>query len=249
MTRYRNKGGALSALQQSHDWDDNEPPNISYTADQLILSDHDDYDDAMESMDDESDSDDSSEWGDPINYAPGGGSSCFNKEDSSEMDSLVEIEKFETEWEHLEPSEQETKLFEEEQMKRQLLLGSSHGHTHPQSPSPSNQAVTEREIHRDRLRHLDYETTYMEFAANVALSGTSQELSVQLNATDSVRLFGSIDETGAGGRGVASSAGGGVASTGTETGKSQQAPPTEENQGFFGTLSSLWASTFGGRTS
>ena len=249
MTRYRNKGGALSTLQQSHDWDDNEPPNISYTADQLILSDHEDYDDAMESMDDESDSDDSSEWGDPVNDATGGSGSCFNKEDSSEMDSLVEIEKFETEWEHLEPSKQETKLFEEEQMKRQLLLGSSHGHTH-QLPSPSKQAMTEREIHRDRLRHLDYESTYMEFAANVASSGTSQELSVQLNATDSVRLFGSIDETSE--RGVASSAGGGVTSTagtGTEMGKSQQAPPTEENQGFFGTLSSLWASTFGGRTS
>jgi hypothetical protein len=246
LTRYRNKGGALSILQQSHDWDDNEPPNISYTADQLILSDHEDYDDAMESMDDESDSGDSSEWGDPINYPPGDGGSCFNKEDSSEMDSLVEIDKFETEWEHLEPSEQETKLFEEEQMKRQLLLGSTHGHTH-QPPFPSRQALTEREIHHDRLRHLDYDSTYMEFAANVASPGTSQELSVQLNATDSVRLLGSIDETG--GRGMASLAGGGAASTRTEMGMGQQAPPTEENQGFFGTLSSLWASTFGGRTS
>lgn len=246
MTRYRNKGGALSALQQSHDWDDNAPPSISYTADQLTLSDREDYDDAMESMDDKSDSDDSSEWEDPINYPPGDGGSCLNKEDSSEMDSLVKIEKFETEWEHLEPSEQETKLFEEEQMKRQLLLGSSHGHAH-QPPFPSNQALAEREIHRDRLRHLDYESTYMEFAANVASSGASQELSVQLNATDSVRLLGSIDETG--GRGVASSAGGGVASTaGTGMGQGQPAPPTEENQGFFGTLSSLWASTFGGRT-
>ena len=244
LTRYRNKGGASSILQQSHDWDDNEPPNISYTADQLSLSDREDYDDAMESMDDdESDSDDSNEWGDPVNYTIGG----FNKEDSSEMDSLVEIEKFETEWEHLEPSEQETKLFEEEQMKQQLLLGSTHGHAH-QLSSPSKQAMAEREIHRDRLRHLDYDSTYMEFAANVALPGTSQELSVQLNATDSVRLFGSIDEIS--GRGVASSVGGGVASTpGTEMGKRQQAPPAEENQGFFGTLSSLWASTFGGRTS
>ena len=150
----------------------------------------------------------------------------------------------------MELSEQETKLFEEEQMKQQLLLDSSHSHTHHQSPSPSKLAVTEREIHRDRLRRLDYESTYMEFAANVASPGTSQELSVQLSATDSVRLLGSIDETG--GRGVASLAGGGVASTtstaGTEAEKSQQATPTEENQGFFGTLSSLWASTFGGRT-
>ena len=100
LTRYRNKGGVLLTLQQSHDWDDNEPPNISYTADQLILSNHEDYDDAMESMDDESDSDYSSEWGDPINYArgtSGGSGSCFNKEDSSEMDSLVEIKKFEME--------------------------------------------------------------------------------------------------------------------------------------------------------
>ena len=90
----------------------------------------------------------------------------------------------------------------------------------------------------------------MEFAANVASPSTSQELSVQFSATDSVRLLGSIDKTS--GRGVASLAQGGVASTtstaGTETEKSQQATPTEENQGFFGTLSSLWASTFGGRT-
>ena len=137
-------------------------------------------------------------------------------------------------------------------MKQQLLLGSSHSHTHHQSPSPSKLAVTERE--RFIAIDSDVWTTrahiYMEFAANVASPGTSQELSVQFSATDSVRLLGSIDKTS--GRGVASLAGGGVASTtstaGTETEKSQQATPTEENQGFFGTLSSLWASTFGGRT-
>ena len=241
LTRYRNKGGALSTSQLSHDFDDNEPPNISYTADQLTFSDPNDLDDDMESLDDR-DSDEASdnEWEDPINYA-------VEREDS-EMDSLVEVEKFETEWEHLEPSEQETKLFEEEQMKQQLLFGSSQSHTHPSTSSSSLlQAMAEREIHRDRLRHLDYETTYMEFAASVASSGSGTTLhdhSIQLNATDAVKLISSIDEA-KGKEGV--SPVGCHGDTG-DRGTSQEVPSSTESQGFFGTLSSLWTSTFGGRS-
>lgn len=240
LTRYRNKGGALSTLHLSHDLDDNEPPNISYTADQLTFREHEDIDDDMESIDDEDT--DEEEWGDPTNYTAG-------REDS-EMDSLVEIEKFETEWEHLEPNEQETRLFEEEQMK-QLIFGSTHDHAHSSSSSSSlHQAMAEREIHRDRLRHLDYESTYMDFAANVVSSGTSRDQSIQLSAKDSVRLLGSIDDPNRK-VGVASHTGvrGDTGSTRTHNqGTKKETPPPEESQGFFGTLSSLWTSTFGGRS-
>lgn len=238
LTRYRNKGGALSTSQLSHDLDDNEPPNISYTADQLTFSNSDDLDDDdMESIDDrDSEELSDNEWEDPT---------TTGRQDS-EMDSLVQIEKFETEWEHLEPSEQETKLFEEEQMKQQLLFGSSHSHTHPCTSSFLHQAMTEREIHRDRLRHLDYESTYMDFAATVASSGSSTMLqggNVQLSTVDSVRLIGSIDETK---QKAGTSPTGCHANPGNQ-GVSEEVPPTAGNQGFFGTLSSLWTSTFGGR--
>ena len=240
LTRYRNKGGTLSISQLSHDLDDNEPPNISYTADQLTFGNSDDLDDDMESLDDkDSDERSDNEWEDPTNYYAA-------RRQDSEMDSLVQIEQFETEWEHLEPSEQETKLFEEEQMKQQLLFGSSHSHTHPSTTSFLHQAMTEREIHRDRLRRLDYESTYKEFAASVASSGSStmlQDRSVQLNTVDSVRLIGSIDK-------IEGKAGTSPSGCHVNTGDqevSKEAPPTEGSQGFFGTLSSLWTSTFGGR--
>lgn len=246
LTRYRNRGGVPSTSQLSHDLDDSEPPNVSYTADQLVHSDHDnDYDDEMESIDDE-DSDDDDEWADPTDYA-----ASTSKE--SEMDTLVDIDKFETEWEHLEPSEQETRLFEEEHMKQQLHLGSSHDHTHQvssfsSSASSPHQAVTEREIQRDRLRRLDYESTYMDFAASVASSGNFQEQRVQLNATDSVRLLGSINEAVGEGGGATTPTDRDVGST-QGTMKEAATPAAEESQGFFGTLSSLWTSTFGGRSS
>lgn len=221
--------------------DDNEPPNISYTADQLTFGNSDDLDDDMESLDDrDSDERSDNEWEDPTNYY------YAARRQDSEMDSLVQIEQFETEWEHLEPSEQETKLFEEEQMKQQLLFGSSHSHTHPSTTSLLHQAMTEREIHQDRLRRLDYESTYMEFAAGVPSSGSStmlQDQSVQLNAVDTVKLIRSIDETE---RKAGTSPTGCHVNT-EDQGDCKEAPPIEGSQGFFGTLSSLWTSTFGGR--
>lgn len=232
LTRYRNKGGASSAVPVSHDLDDSEPPNVSYTDNQLTSSCHDDLDDDMESID-EGDSDDD-EWEDPANYAA-------SKEEDSEMESLVEIEKFETEWEHLEPSEQETRLFEEEQMKRQLIYGSSHDHAHQPllSTSSHHQAVTEREIHRDRRRRLDYESTYMDFAASVASSGEAG--SVHLTTTDTVRLFSSINKSDGDNEGAS------PASCHDNDDTDGEPPPSQQGQGFFGTLSNLWTSTFGGR--
>ena len=236
MTRYRNKGGALSTRPTSHDLDDSEPPNVSYIDDRVTTSCHDDLDDDMESIDEE---DSDNEWGDPSNFA------AAKEGDDSEMDSLVTIEKFETEWEHLEPSEQETRLFEEEQMRRQLRYGSTHDHAHqPPSASSHHQAMLEREIHRDRRRRLDYDSTYMDFAASVASSGDSG--SIHLTTTDTVKLFSSINKSDRGGNEGASPPGCRDEIDGVGTGDGERST-SEQSRGIFGTLSSLWTSTFGGR--
>ena len=76
----------------------------------------------------------------------------------------------------------------------------------------------EMESRRERMRRLDYDSTYLDYRA-MAASGASDR-SVQLSATDSVRLVGSIEKSEGEQRG-----GGGEG-------------------GLFGTLSSLWTSTF-----
>ena len=240
LTRYRNKGGALSTMPASHDLDDSEPPNVLYTDDQVTSSCHDDLDDDMESIDEEDSDDDG--WGDPSNYA------AAREGDDSEMDSLVTIEKFETEWEHLEPSEHETRLFEEEQVRQQLCYGSAHDHTHQlTSASSHHQAMLEREIHRDRRRRLDYDSTYMDFAASVASSGDPG--SIHLTTTDTVKLFSSINKNdGGGNKGASPSTGCHDSTDGPGVGSGEHST-SEQSQGFFGTLSSLWTSTFGGRSS
>lgn len=76
----------------------------------------------------------------------------------------------------------------------------------------------EMESRRERMRRLDYDSTYLDYRA-MAASGASDR-SVQLSATDSVRLVGSIEK-----------------SEGEQRGG-------EGGGGLFGTLSSLWTSTF-----
>ena len=81
-------------------------------------------------------------------------------------------------------------------------------------------ASAELDSYRERMRRLDYDSTYLDYRA-LGTSGAS-ERSVQLSATDSVRLLGSIVEKGeTEGRGER---GGG--------------------RGLLGTLGSLWSSTF-----
>ena len=73
------------------------------------------------------------------------------------------------------------------------------------------------ELHRARLRHLQYNSTYLDY---VALGASERSItSVSLSATDSVKLMESIDAERGGGN---------------ESGSG----------GLFGTLSSLWSSTF-----
>ena len=76
----------------------------------------------------------------------------------------------------------------------------------------------EMESRRERMRRLDYDSTYLDYRA-MAASGASDR-SVQLSATDSVRLVGSIEK-----------------SEGEQRGG-------EGGGGLFGTLSTLWTSTF-----
>ena len=77
----------------------------------------------------------------------------------------------------------------------------------------------EMESYRERMRRLDYDSTYLDYRA-LAASGASDR-SVQLSATDSVRLVGSIERN-----------------------EEEQRGGGEGGGGLFGTLTSLWTSTF-----
>lgn len=82
----------------------------------------------------------------------------------------------------------------------------------------------ELDSYRERMRRLDYDSSYLDYRA-LGVSGGS-ERSVQLSATDSVRLLGSIEEKGE-----------------TEEGKERGS-----GRGLLGTLGSLWSSTFRPKT-
>lgn len=145
-----------------------------------------------------------------------GGAGCVSDTTLGQMD-----------WEHLEPSAEEVRLFEEEQMKLALAV------------SPTSDRVTvahkhaqEVENYRQRLRRLDYNTTYMDYAAHAVCPLDSTHVA----STDSAKLLGSSGEGREG-----TSADGMTAAT----------SPTQQGvaSGILGTLSSLWTSTFGGSKS
>ena len=127
------------------------------------------------------------------------------------------------EWEHLDPSATELQLFQEEQLKLRSAA------TSLGSGTPSQADV---ELARDRARRLDYNSTYLDYVSETIRS-LNESSSVQLSAKDSIRLLSSIDEEK---RGVGPQTGDGDTPVATAT--------TEG--GLFGTLSSLWTSTFGG---
>lgn len=127
------------------------------------------------------------------------------EEDSSRASSSQEIARG---WESLEPSEAPPT----EELTRSVV-------------GEKSMSAAEWEAQRERLRRLDYDSTYLDYVA----LGTSERnvSSVSVSATDTVRLVDSIDEVAESGR--ERDGGGG--------------------QGLLGkTLSSLWSSTFG-RTS
>ena len=188
---------AISPL--SHDLDDSEPPNVSYAIDQSNLRRHEGY---TESENDEFDSDTNED--DPGDY-------YYNEQE--EMEEPDEV----YDWEYLEPSIKELRLFEEEQMRAMLTGKASSDSTTAQRHL---QVASEMEVQRDRLRRLDYDSTYLDYAA---MSSTRNQSSMVARQSDS---------PSEGGSGVTESS-------------SQASSNTDGSSGFFGTLSSLWTSAFG----
>lgn len=134
-------------------------------------------------------------------------------------------------WEHLDPNTEETRLFEEEQMKQALSAAVSSN-----KEELVHRQAQEVEIYRQKLRRLDYNSTYKDYAAMMAATTSSASSldGVHTMSTNSMGSAGSEDKE----RGNKSP---------------QQEEPTTLLQpltsGILGTLSSLWTSTFGGSKS
>lgn len=126
-------------------------------------------------------------------------------------------------WEHLEPSMEDIRLFEEEQM-RQALDSSS------ESCDVVQRHAQEVEIYRQRLRRLEHNTTYKDYAA-VMTMGVSPAPMDSAHASG-VKLIGEAD-----------------GKRSQHEASTPPPPPTDPQPpaGIFGTLSSLWTSTFGGQ--
>lgn len=126
-------------------------------------------------------------------------------------------------WEHLEPSVEETRLFEEEQMKQALGADVS-----SDRELVRRRHAQEVEIYRQKLRRLDYNSTYKDYATMMAATAGSD--SVHTTSTNSMKSVESGE--------------------GRETGEGPTTPTSPlTSGGIFGTLSSLWTSAFGGSKS
>ena len=140
-------------------------------------------------------------------------------------------------WEHLEPSAEEVRLFEEEQMKLALAVSPSAS----DRVSMAHKHAQEVENYRQKLRRLDYNTTYMDYATH-GVSSASLDAARQ-SATDSAKSIGS--SSGEGRSKEEKPLGVGTAAAATaSTSPAQQGVAS----GLLGTLSSLWTSTFGGKS-
>lgn len=148
--------------------------------------------------------------------------SDMESEEEEEGEGSLDYLTGQMDWEHLEPSLEETRLFEEEQMKQVLSAAVS---------SDREELVyrhaQEVEIYRQKLRRLDYNSTYRDYATMIAASsGSASSDDVHMTPTNSMGSVGGEE-------------------------KSQDNVPTASPlqplaSGIFGTLSSLWTSTFGG---
>lgn len=187
----------------SHDTDDNQPPNVSYTADTSAHS----ITESEEELED------------------------LEESEGMSDDDITAGHKMEMDWEHLEPSTEETRLFEEEQMR--LALSAKCPPFSPEGKQTlAHRHAQEVDNYRQRLRRLDYDSTYLDYAAHMA-AGTS-------GSTD-MRLLGS---TGDGGdnplkeEGVPSGVAPQQIAESAVAGQQQSVA-----SGILGTLSSLWTST------
>lgn len=152
------------------------------------------------------------------------------EEEEGEEGPLNLTEADQMDWEHLEPSTEETRLFEEEQMKQALSAAVSSN-----KEELVHRQAQEVEIYRQKLRRLDYNSTYKDYAAMMAAT-TSSASSLDGAHTMSTNSMGS----------AGSEEGGNKSPRQQEETTSPLQPLTS---GILGTLSSLWTSTFGGSKS
>lgn len=173
--------------------------------------------------------------------------SGMESEGGEEEEEGEDVSPHKMEWEHLEPSAEEMRLFEEEQMKLTLVA----------SPSArGQQEVAHRhaqqvEDYRQRLRRLDYDTTYVDYAAHV-LSHAAAPASLPPSSAETTRSSSSSTRSlgSSTGRELRALAEGGATSGGGSSSSSSSASQQQGMaSGILGTLSSLWTSTFGGSRS
>lgn len=212
--RHRNSSRG-SPLLLSHDIDDSQPPKVSYASTHSLSS----------NSDEESTEDEGEETG-GVHPAP--------------TESMVTSQYLD--WEHLDPSIEDLRLFEEDQMRQALRNPAKKSLT--SSPEQQRAAciqAQEAEIYRQRLRRLDYNSTYMDYAAltstgSSGVSSAGSPLGPLAAAGDSFKSSASGEEK-----------------HGQLIGKTGSTERTAESasvaSGIFGTLSSLWTSTFGGSKS
>lgn len=206
LLRYKGRDGSPSTSPLSQDVEDSKPPNVAYAIDRKNPQHHMGYTD---SENDEIDSDtndyDSSDF--------------YYRQKQKELEAFNEV----YDWEYLEPSLKELRIFEEEQMRAQLAVNSD-----SKTSQHHLQVANEMDVHRDRLRRLDYGSTYLDYAAMSSRSQTSSITSsgktTQSSLTEPSRI---------------SSPEGYCVPEGSTA---------DDSGGFLGTLSSLWTSAFGGRS-
>lgn len=225
--RRRRSSTRDSPLLLSHDIDDSQPPNVSYASTHSLNSDEEE---ANEEGEEE----------------VGGADTSDPSMDTSQI----------MDWEHLDPSLEELHLFEEEQM-RLALTSAKPTTTFSSSSDQQHRAACEQaqeaEIYRQRLRRLDYNSTYMDYAAltSTGSSGAGTPLAGTAGV-DSLRSLGSAAGTSAEETSRERTGKWLAAKEGSPSGPEPTAEASSGGtvaSGIFGTLSSLWTSTFGGSKS
>jgi hypothetical protein len=149
----------------------------------------------------------------------------MESEEEGEEEGEAPTDSHQMDWEHLEPSVEETRLFEEEQMKQALSAATSSN-----KEELMHKQAQEVEIYRQKLRRLDYDSTYRDYAAMMAATAGS-------TSSSSDGIHNTTTPTNS------------LASSGHQEGGAEKPPQQEPSSGILGTLSSLWTSTFWGSKS
>ena len=233
--RRRRSSSRGSPLLLSHDIDDSQPPNVSYASTHSLSSNSDD---------EEASEQEAEEVVGGANTTPAGNPMLT----SQYMD-----------WEHLDPSIEELRLFEEEQMRQALIAAkTSSSSSVSEQQRVARVQAQETEIYRQRLRRLDYNSTYMDYAAltSTGSSGAGTPslgpLATPTMTTVAGDSFKSLGSTAAGEDSLGKRLGGKRSSDHSPEPPAESASGAQQGgvaSGISGTLSSLWTSTFGGSRS